>query len=211
MKRSQISWSGGLVIALVMIAAGYWGPWVAHKTAALVITGLDLAEYVKFLPEYRSHQLHIVREGFYLPALGLSLALSLLAWQREVRWPTAVRLIAWLASVSAALVMLPPAWSPVTLRLPEFRLQVIAISICLIVTAAAPLWRRAGFAWSAAILIALSIAATIVTIAQFRAIRPALDHVYGRPIDIGWGPTVMVAGWVLLDISLVSLLRDNRR
>ena len=107
--------------------------------------------------------------------------------------------------------MLPPAWSPVTLRLPEFRLQVIAISICLIVTAAAPLWRRAGFAWSAAILIALSIAATIVTIAQFRAIRPALDHVYGRPIDIGWGPTVMVAGWVLLDISLVSLLRDNRR
>jgi hypothetical protein len=193
-----------LVVAMVLTAAGYWGPWVAHKAAALVIPGLDLAEYVKFLPEYRNGQVHVLREGFYLPLLALSLALSLLSWQHAVRWPTGLRAVAWLASISTALAMLPPAWSPAILRLPEFRLQIIAIGVCLAATAAAPLWRRIRMTWLSCVLTPLSLAAIAVPIGQFWAIRPALDRVYGRPVTIGWGPGVMTAGLVLLIIGVVA-------
>ncbi len=189
---------------MILTAAGYWGPWVAHKAAALVIPGLDLAEYVKFLPEYRNRQVHILREGFYLPLLTLSLALSLLSWQHAVCWPRALRAIAWLASLSAALAMLPPAWSPAALRLPEFRLQIIAIVVCLAATTAAPLWRQIRMIWLSWVLTLLALAAIVVPIGQFWVIQPALDRVYGRPIAMGWGPGVMALGLALLIIAIVA-------
>jgi len=39
----------GLPAGLVMAFIGYFGAWVDHPAAGLVILGLDLAEYVKFL------------------------------------------------------------------------------------------------------------------------------------------------------------------
>ncbi len=207
MRRSQACWSASLAAALILAAAGYWGPWVSHRAAALVIPGLDLAEYVKFLPEYRSGRLHVAREGFYLPLLTLSLALSALSWRESVRWPTALRVVGWLASISTALAMLPPAWSPAVLRLPEFRVQVIAIGICLAAAIIMPLWRR-RISWLAWAITVLSIVAAVIPIGQFLAIRPALDRIYGRPIAVGWGPGVMAIGLTLLAISVAALARD---
>ncbi len=209
MISRQLRWSLILTLALLLIAAGYWGPWVAHKAAALVIPGLDLAEYVKFLPEYREGQITIFREGFYLPLITLSLALSTLSWHPAVRWPTLLRTIAWLGSIPSALAMLPPAWSPVTLRLPEFRLQVIAIAICLIATAAAPIWRRVPIVRLGGLLALLSLTAIVIPIGQFWIIRPALDHVYGQPIAIGRGPWVMALGEILLAAGAIALSRGT--
>ena len=59
----------GIALALV----GYWGPWVDHKTAALVLSGLDMAEFVKFLPEVRAGTEFMIRELFYLPPLAAAL------------------------------------------------------------------------------------------------------------------------------------------
>ncbi len=207
MTRRQARWSALLAAGAILTAAGYWGPWVAHKAAALVVPGLDLAEYVKFLPEYRNGQVDIWREGFYLPLLTLSLTLSFASWSLTVRWPTFVRVIAWLASVSAALAMLPPAWSPATLRLPEFRLQVLAIGLCLVAAAGAPVWRRYRATWAHWVLAVLSLLAIAIPIAQFGIIRPALNRVYGRPITPGWGPAVMALGLGLAAIALVRLAR----
>jgi hypothetical protein len=210
-KRYRVFWSALLAVALLLAAAGYWGPWVSHRAAALVIPGLDLAEYVKFLPEYRSGRLRVAREGFYLPLLTLSLALSTLSWREDIRWPRVLRAVGWLASLSTALAMLPPAWSPAMLRLPEFRLQVVFILVCLVVAMMAPLWRRWRVVWLAWAMAILSIAAVVVPIAQFLMIRPALDQVYGRPIVIGWGPGVMAIGFGLLAIGAVSLARNHAR
>ena len=209
MRRYRAFWSTLLAVALLLAAAGYWGPWVSHRAAALVIPGLDLAEYVKFLPEYRSGRLHVIREGFYLPLLTLSLALSTLSWRKDIWWPRVVRAVGWLASISTALAMLPPAWSLAVLRLLEFRLQVIFITVCLVMAMIAPLWRRWRMVWLAWAMAILSIAAVVVPIAQFLMIRPALDRVYGRPIVIGWGPGVMAIGLGLLAISAVSLARNQ--
>jgi len=204
-------WSVILAAGLILTAAGYWGPWVAHKAAALVIPGVDLAEYVKFLPEYRRHEIRILREGFYLPLVALSLSLSLLAWQPAARWPMGLRALAWACSISATLAMLPPAWSPVTFRQPEFRLQIVAIVVCLIIAAVAPLLRRVRPAYLSCVLVPLSLFAAFVPVWQFGIVRPALDKVYGRPITIGWGPVVMTLGLILLALGWVGLSRSERR
>jgi hypothetical protein len=43
-----------LILDLALAILGYFGPWVDHKTAALVLTGQDMGEFVKFLPEVRT-------------------------------------------------------------------------------------------------------------------------------------------------------------
>ena len=40
--------------ACLFALAGYFAPWVDNRVAGLVITGLDLGEYVKFLPAVRN-------------------------------------------------------------------------------------------------------------------------------------------------------------
>lgn len=200
-----------LAVGPLLVAAGYWGPWVAHKAAALVILGLDLAEYVKFLPEYRTGQIRLWREGFYLPLLALSLTLSFVAWRPKVGWPAFLRALAWLASIPAALAMLPPAWSPPILRLPEFRWQVIAIGICLAAAFLAPMGRRYHMTWACWGLALLQASAALVPLAQFWRIRPALDRLYGRPVALGWGPFTMAFGLALTAFALIALAYANGR
>lgn len=43
-----------LMVGILLLLTGYFGPWIDHEVAGLVVTGLDLGEYVKFLPEVRS-------------------------------------------------------------------------------------------------------------------------------------------------------------
>jgi hypothetical protein len=57
--------------------------------AGLAVLGLDLGEYVKFLPEVRAGARDLWREGFYLPLVAVSLTLSLCTWRAELRWPPA--------------------------------------------------------------------------------------------------------------------------
>jgi len=68
-----------VILAAAIGLTGYYGPWVAHRAAGLTVIGLDLAEFVKFLPNMSSGQTAIQREVFYLPLLAGSLTL---AW-----WP----------------------------------------------------------------------------------------------------------------------------
>ena len=70
-----------LLVASLVTLVGYFGPWINHRAAVLVITGLDLGEYVKFLPVVEQGQVTMWREGFYLPLVTVSLALSLWAFR----------------------------------------------------------------------------------------------------------------------------------
>src|SRR5512134_1265544 len=53
--NSQVGWGMRLLLPLGAALAfwGYVGPWVDHRVAGLAILGLDLGEYVKFLPQVR--------------------------------------------------------------------------------------------------------------------------------------------------------------
>lgn len=196
-----------ILLSWLLIAAGYWGPWVPAGPAGLRVLGLDLAEYVKFIAEVRSGQIPVTREVFYLPLVALSLSLSLLAHRRELRLPGWARWTLNLLAVPAALAMLPPAWTPPLLLTPEFVKQTAAMAACLALALLSwPLLRRLPAWATAALVAALALLATIPPIVAFASLAPALDAIYARPLPPGRGLWQMPLGFVLLVIASASAL-----
>ena len=70
-RTRRIRWLAITLAGLIGLI-GYYGPWVPHKAAGLVVIGLDLAEYVKFIPEVASGKITFRREIFYLPLFAAS-------------------------------------------------------------------------------------------------------------------------------------------
>jgi len=196
----------GLILALV----GYWGPWVDHKAAALVLSGLDMADFVKLLPGVRAGTERVVRELFYLPPLAAALCLALLALTPSLwghgghpRWARAIVLA---VAVLLAPVVLPPY--PSVLRAlwsPELRWQLAASVLCLLLIGMG-LCRRPSASLAAWLMVALALAGAILPPWQFFSIRDALDQVYGQPIRVGWGLWLTVAGFLLVAAGAIGLL-----
>jgi hypothetical protein len=183
--------------ALVLI--GYWGPGVNHKTAALVLSGLDMAEFVKFLPGVRAGTLSMIRELFYLPPLAAALCLALMGSSRHLRYPLWARALMVIVAVALAMVVLPPyPFIFQALGSDEFRRQFLMAAGCLVIIAAFLLHRRLSKAIVASLLIVISLAGAIPPVWQFLSIRSALDSVYGQPIHIGWGLWLMAVGFAVV-------------
>ncbi|HUW12177.1 MAG TPA: hypothetical protein VM537_20795 [Anaerolineae bacterium] len=195
-----------LVLALLLALVGYFGPWVAHKAAALVLTGQDMGEFVKFLPDVRSGQLRVVRELFYLPLLAGSLGLVLSAGNRRLQYRRPIRWLLAVLAAPAALSMLPPAWTPQLMMTSEFRWQLAAIALCLGCVLCSPLLKRVAPLVLEVITLALALAAGSIPVWQFLRLRPAIDAVYGRPVTLGWGLWLMPAGFGLV-VVVLALLR----
>ncbi|MCX6049484.1 MAG: hypothetical protein NT075_30665 [Chloroflexi bacterium] len=192
---------GGLLTLL-----GYFGPWVNHRVAGLVIMALDLGEYVKFLPEVRSQQINLWREGFYLPLMTVSLAFSLYAFRTQpgFQWPRRIFMVV-VAGV-AALNMLPPAWTPPKLITAEFRLQTVAILICLAAVAFSPFLALIPQRIAMILVVGLSGLACWFPIANFLRVLPAISTLYNHLLTPGWGMYAMAGGLILLASGSVWLV-----
>ncbi|PKO22468.1 MAG: hypothetical protein CVU38_09230 [Chloroflexi bacterium HGW-Chloroflexi-1] len=191
-----------LILAGLIGIAGYFGPWAPHRAAGLVITGLDLAEYVKFLPQVASGEIAVRREIFYFPLLAASLSASLLANRRELRpW---IRFALALAAISLALAMLPPAWNPTTLRLPEYRLQISAIAVCLAALPVSLITRYLPNGVILALVALLALAATILPAQDFLRVRPAILDLYRSSLPLGWGFWTCIGGNLLLMLTAIA-------
>lgn len=182
----------GAFLALV----GYFGPWVAHRAAGLVITGLDVGEVVKFLYPVQQGDIPLWREGFYLPLVAVSVGLSLFAWRREMGYPVAVRLGMSALALVAAANLLPPAWTPALLLTPEFRLQSGLLAFCGGLALIAPLAALLPRLLVGPTALGLTVAALYFPLAQFQWILPALAELYRQPLSPGWGYWVMGVGLV---------------
>ena len=178
MSPTQLRWF--LPILLALSLASYFGPWLDHKVAGLVITGLDLGEYVKFLPAARSMVLW--REGFYLPLIANSLAASLFAFRADLRyrWPLQGLLLG--LATASALNLLPPAWTPQRMLTDEFRQQAVALALCLAAMAFSPLL----------------------------ALLPAIGDLYHQPQLPGWGLFLATAGQLTLAGSMFFWIRFGK-
>ncbi|MBM4466725.1 MAG: hypothetical protein FJ014_14440 [Chloroflexi bacterium] len=187
-------------LGIILALAGYWGPWVHHKTAALVLSGLDMAEFVKFLPGVRAGTEFMIRELFYLPLLAAALCLALMGSNRHWRYPLWARTIMVMAAIVLAIIVLPPyPFILQALSSDEFRRQFLMGAGCLAVIGGGMLlYRRLPRAVMAALLIVVSLAGAIPPLWQFLSIRSALDRVYGQPIHVGWGLWLMVAGFLVV-------------
>ncbi len=192
--RHWIQWL--LPLTCLLILAGYFGPWVDHKAAALVITGLDLGEYVKFLPVFRNRQVVVWREGFYWPLVAVSLVLSLNAFRSDRGYPWVVRILLLISAIVAALNLLPPAWSPPRLREPEFRLQALGIVVCGLAAVLSPFLALIPRRMIQLITVLLVTAALYWPIRDFLRVLPAIAEVYNQPQQPGWGFYTLIVGLV---------------
>jgi hypothetical protein len=199
-----VNWRGiglqrwALLVGASVVLLGYWGPWVDHAAAGLVIIGLDLGEYVKFLPEVRSGVIALWREGFYLPLFTVSLALSFHAFRRELAYHWFIQGGMVGVAMIIGLNMLPPAWSPLVLQTPEFCLQTVAIGVCLTAALFSPFLALLPRLPIAIICALLAGAAIWLPVSGFLAVLDAIAGLYGHTLTPGWGMFVMALGLVIL-------------
>lgn len=191
-----------LILAGCLGLAGYYGPWTPHRAAGLVVTGLDLGEYVKFIPQVMSGQIGLHREIFYLPLFVGSLTASLIASRRTL--PGWGRLSLALAALPLALAMLPPAWTPGTLLQPEFRLQALAILVCLVMAPGALVTRHLPDRLVLATIGPLAVAAAVAPAWGFLRVREAIEALYRQPVAPGWGFWLGSGGFLLLAFLAVA-------
>ena len=194
-----------LPLGWLLGAVGYYGPWIAHPTAALALTGVDLGEFVKFLPAVQAGELAVVRQLFYLPPLAVVLGVALLAGAPRLRYSLPVRAAALVLAVPVSVQLLPPAWSPSSLMTEEFRLQTVALAACWVALAASwllarlPAWLAGG---AAGLLAAAALAASAW---QTWTVKPAIDTLYGQPPPLGWGLFVCLVGLAVMLLGSLLL------
>ena len=214
-----------LILGLALAIVGYFGPWVDHKTAALVLTGQDMGEFVKFLPEVRAGTVPMIREFFYLPPFAAALCLILLMASKRLAYPLVVRAVMLLAVLGLAWAMLPPVWTPQLLLTAEFRKQTVAIAFCLLLLIVHPVLRylpprrcpepvacpehsrREGL--MAVSTMVLALLGAVPPLWQFFSIREAMNRAYGWPVQVGWGLWVTVLGFLIVVAGAVTLFSTD--
>lgn len=197
-----------LWLALLLIGAGYFGPWVWHKAVGLNLSADDLGEWIKFLPTWKSGQLPVMRELFYLPIWLTSIGLGLMAG-RIKSWPWKLIVLA----LSVLLVFTPLPKYPELLgafREPEFMLTFWVTMVALLLSVAFTFWgARLPDRVEAILWIVMGVAAALFAPWMFGRAMADIDRLYHYAI--GWGIVAEVIGGVLLAlIGGVLLLKRNR-
>jgi hypothetical protein len=192
--RPRLKW-WPVLAAFALALAGYFGAWVWHRAAGLVVTGVDLAEYVKFLPAFRAGQIRLLRESFYMPLAAGSLIAGLVASRRAL--PLWLRWVSGLLAIPLALAMLPPAWSPGLLTLPEFRLQTVVLAGCIAALLLILVTRYVPDPIVLLLIAVLALAAAIWPLSSFLPILPSIEALYRQPVRPGWGFWLSTIGFLL--------------
>jgi hypothetical protein len=206
--RRQDVWLGLLGIGLTLV--GVWGTWVPHRTAALVLSGWDLAEYVKFLPGVAA-----TRELFYLPVWCAGIALSLISSQgnhqptnQQTNKPThppislIPRIILIVIALALMVAILPPYPHTLTgYRSGEFRWRFIlgvSGSLAVLVSGFSTRWPRRVVG---ALPVVLALVGAVPALWQFLEVRDAIERVYGASLGWGWGLGLFLIGWGLVSAT----------
>jgi hypothetical protein len=190
---------------------GYLGPWLAHPTAGLTLTGVDIGEFVKFLPGVLDGSVQIHRQAFYVTPFAVVLSMALLAGSHALDYPVGVRAAVVVAGVAASVQLLPPAWSPTSLFSPEFRLQALAVGLLWLLLASYRWFGRLPI-WLAALLSGFSAFAALgLTIWQFSTVETAIFQVYATVSPLGWGLPVCMAGLAILALICTAIVVRMRR
>lgn len=193
-----MKWRERLALATALMSAvALWLPWVDHKAAALVLTGLDLPEFVRFMGEYRSGALHVRPLAFAAPVVVAALTGAAYSARSGLSfWGRVV-------SVAACLWLLTVPFPP----LEKPGLLVAAGAAVLAVHGALTLVRMRRAAVAAITCVATLVAVTLA-LWQFAVMVPALNVLYGRPVAYGAGVWLEAAAAVLSLGLGVALARD---
>lgn len=180
-------------VASVLIIVGFFGPWVAHKTAALTVTGYELSEFAKFFPQVQGGVVPVKRALFVAPLLAALISLALVVQRSRAR--PLLRLAATALAVLLGLFVLPPYQSFLE---PAYRAQLILVAVGLLLMLLAPLARQLSERVRRVLLLLLALTGAVSALWQAVMLRPLVVELYGAPVWPGWGFVVCTIGFLLL-------------
>ena len=199
-----------LYLSFTAILLGYWLVWMPGPVAGLQLIGLEMGEWVKFLPQVRAGQISASRDLFYLPPVLLGLLLALLTANWPNRWPTwVVRvlaiLVAWLSFPSLDAIRFEPR--------SEWLLRLVWVGVVVLV-AVGSWWikRKSAAAFLPLLLTLIAIAGMVLPAWAYLVMRPAIAQALARPVGFGPGFWLNGVGFgVAAAIFLSQLLHPSRR
>jgi hypothetical protein len=193
----------GLLVVALLLLAGHLAPWAAHRTAALTLSGHELAVFTNFTPGAGI----FLNEWFYLPLWAATLLLALVAGQLK-EWSN--RLLVALLSMGIASLGLPGYPQMLTaFREPDYQLQFF-ISLLVMVLAATVAMSRVGRRAAARAGAALAAAAlSAMTLAGYVAVKPFIEQLYRDSVGLGLG-WWLTAGAALLALGVAVALRPGQ-
>ena len=171
-----------------------------------------MGEFVKFLPTVLDGSLRLARQLFYLPAFAITVSIALLIGSRRLRYGKLLQALGLLLAIPISVQLLPPAWSPSSLMMAEFRTQSIALGVSWLLLAA---WWPMGRlpSWLPGPLSAtLCVGAIVLPLWQYQTAKPAIDTVYGLSSGTGWGLWLCSTGLALAAVAsaLIALATLGR-
>ncbi len=189
-------------IGSVLIVIGFFGPWLAHRTAALTVTGYELSEFAKFFPQVRGGVVPVRRALFVTPLLAAAVSLALVIHRSSKS--SLLRLGVTALTTLLGLVALPPFQAMLE---PQYRLQLILVLVGLLLTLLTPLTRQLSEQVRGVLLLLLALVGAVPVLWQAILLHPLVAELYGAPIWPGWGFIVCAIGFPLL---LLAGLRSFR-
>lgn len=200
-----------LIPAAALLAAwGYLSVWVPHPTAGLKVLGVDLLTFCKLFTGAQIPWPWQNPVFFVLPLVTASLGLSQLGWfadapahwHRTVVW--SVRLTLWIASLYAALQILPLDWKPSNLLWTSNLLQTAGFAFCTGCALLAPLTAPTLTALARWWLPPAALAAATAHVAFLVAYLPEFARLYRQPLQPGPGFYGMALGLAVLIVAAIA-------
>lgn len=203
-SRGQLLYNVGFTLILL----GYLLVWLPQPLAGLSFIGLEMGEWVKFLPEVRTGQIAAGRNLFYLPpiTLGLMLALWTSGWPNR-RWQSwAMRAVA----VMVAMLASPAVEAILQEGSDQWLGRVLMILLVLAVALSIPfldrLPRSSGVAVAWVVMIGLAVIGLVLPTWAYLAVRPAVAQLFDRSVGVGPGVWLNGAGHLLVGVATLLLV-----
>ena len=195
-----------LWLAFTMILVGYFMVWLPQPVVGLSLIGLEMGEWIKFLPQVQAGNLPD-RNLFYLPPILL--ALMMILWTAEFangRWQTwALRGLAFSVSLLSF-----PAIEAIRDEPPDqWALRIGLIGLVGLTAVFSSLLNRLPSKMLPLLLLLLAILNIGLPIWAYTAVRPVIADLLRTNVGIGPGLILHTIGNLLVVLAAIILLTQS--
>ncbi len=190
-------------LGFCLAIAGCFGPWIGHRTAALSVTSLELAEFARIFPQVQSGTVAVHRIWFFTP-LVVGAVLGGVLVHPPSAGPVPNRRLRRLLIIPLALIALAALPPYPFLFAAPFRGQLGLAVGGFVAVFLTPLARRLpSRAWGTLVAL-LALVGILPALWQYALMRPLFVALYGGRVTVGWGVIASTAGFSLLTLEGIS-------